>query len=118
MPFQHMPRDEYGTISIDKDNKEIPTAIMLGNSKPLSLKKTVEYIWTGAVVQALECLFSMDKTKKMQMAQYQIFVSRLWSEISRKTGYLNLVNYNNSGNNEEIFDELQKKGLLEEKIFV
>ena len=99
-------------------NKEIPTAIMLGNSKPLSLKKTVEYIWTGAVVQALECLFSMDKTKKMQMAQYQIFVSRLWSEISRKTGYLNLVNYNNSGNNEEIFDELQKKGLLEEKIFV
>lgn len=111
-------RDEYGTISIDKDNKEIPTAIMLGNSKPLSLKKTVEYIWTGAVVQALECLFSMDKTKKMQMAQYQIFVSRLWSEISRKTGYLNLVNYNNSGNNEEIFDELQKKGLLEEKIFV
>lgn len=118
MPFQHMPRDEYGTISIDKDNKDIPTAIMLGNSKPLSLKKTVEYIWTGAVVQALECLFSMDKTKKMQMAQYQIFVSRLWSEISRKTGYLNLVNYNNSGNNEEIFDELQKKGLLEEKIFV
>lgn len=69
-------------------------------------------------LNGLECLFSMDKTKKMQMAQYQIFVSRLWSEISRKTGYLNLVNYNNSGNNEEIFDELQKKGLLEEKIFV
>lgn len=36
----------------------------------------------------------------------------------KQTGYLNLVNYNNSGNNEEIFDELQKKGLLEEKIFV
>lgn len=33
----------------------------------------------------------------MSMAQYQIYVSKLWSEICQKVGYMNIVDYDNFG---------------------
>lgn len=115
MPFLHMPRDEYGTMNMDGGHAvDIPSGLTIGDTAPPSLKQTFDSVWPGAVTSALDILFAQNKPEKMQMAQYQIFVSKLWSEISRNMGYINLVDFETDGNVKEIFYELQKQGLLRE----
>lgn len=115
MPFQHIPRDEYKTMAIEQDDATIPSGIVIGEVASPSLKETFDSIWPEAVERALGYLFSQTKQEKLYMAQYQILVSNLWSEITKKIGYMNLVNYNNEGDNEKIFRELQHQGLIKEK---
>ena len=115
MPFQRMPRDPYGTMDTGKDSGNLPSAIPVGDMTAPSLKETFELIWPDAVDRALECLFTQDKKEKAQMARYQIYVSKLWSEISRKVGYLNLIHYSREGSNKEIFEEFLSRGLIKEK---
>lgn len=115
MPFLRMPRDEDGTLNTDGGNGiDISSGINIGKILPPSLKQTFDVVWPDAVMQALEVLFRQTNAEKMQMAQYQRYVSRLWSEISKKTGYINLVNFDNTGSVKVILEELQKKGLIEE----
>ena len=117
MPFLQMPRDEYGTMNIEEGGTaDLPSSLNIGQITAPSMRKTFNEIWPGAVLQALHCLFTQDKMKKLQMAQYQIYVSRLWSEVSRKLGYMNLVQIDIGKNLVEIFDELKEYKLIKERL--
>lgn len=107
LPFLHMPRDEYGTLSINVEEEvNIPSGVTIGNVMLPSVKETFEQIWPDAVKKALEILFKQNRTEKMSMAQYQIYVSKLWSEICQKVGYMNIVDYDNFGDIKNIFYDL------------
>ena len=107
LPFLHMPRDEYGTLSINVEEEvNIPSGVTIGNVMLPSVKETFEQIWPDAVKKALEILFKQNRTEKMSMAQYQIYVSKLWSEICQKVGYMNIVDYDNFGDIKSIFYDL------------
>ena len=113
MPFLRMPRDKYGEMKINMGSlKDIPSAMSIGEIEPPSMEQTLNSIWPEGVVNALKCLLTQDKEKKMQMAQYQIFVSRLWSEICRKVGYTNIVDIDSTGDVREIYNILQESGLI------
>ena len=115
MPFLHMPRDEHGTMNIDEGGMaDLPSSLNIGEITAPSMRKTFNEVWPGAVLQALEFLFEQNKAKKLQMAQYQIYVSKLWSRISREMGYMNLVNFDTEGNAKQVLYEFQKHGLLKE----
>ena len=51
----------------------------------------------------------------MSMAQYQIYVSKLWSEICQKVGYMNIVDYDNFGDIKNIFYDLEKRHLIKKR---
>ncbi len=113
MPFLHMPRDEYGTMNIDGgDVAGLPSSLNIGQTTAPSMSKTFNEIWPGAVLKALESLFEQNKAKKLQMAQYQINVSRLWSEISRKLGYMNFVQISTDEDTYKIFNKLKEYKLI------
>lgn len=115
MPFLRMQRDEYGTMNIDeKIVTDIPSGLNIGEAVPPSMRRTFDEVWPDAVLQALEYLFTQDKIEKMRMAQYQVYVSKLWSEVSRRMGYINLVDYDAKGDVKEVLYELQKLGWLKE----
>ena len=116
LPFLHMPRDEYGTLSINVEEEvNIPSGVTIGNVMLPSLKETFEQIWPDAVKKALEILFKQNRTEKMSMAQYQIYVSKLWSEICQKVGYMNIVDYDNFGDIKSIFYDLEKRHLIKKE---
>lgn len=79
------------------------------------IKETFEQIWPDAVKKALEILFKQNRTEKMSMAQYQIYVSKLWSEICQKVGYMNIVDYDNFGDIKSIFYDLEKRHLIKKE---
>ena len=72
--------------------------------------RAANYMW-----QALEILFKQNRTEKMSMAQYQIYVSKLWSEICQKVGYMNIVDYDNFGDIKSIFYDLEKRHLIKKE---
>lgn len=114
MPFLHMPRDEHGTMNIDEgDTVDFPSSLNIGQMTAPSVRKTFDNIWPEAVLCALHCLITQDKIKKLQMTQYQIYVSKLWSEISRKLGYMNFVETDIGENILQIFNELKEHKLIE-----
>lgn len=116
IPFLHMPRDEYGTLSINVEEEvNIPSGVTIGNVMLPSVKETFEQIWPDAVKKALEILFKQNRTEKMSMAQYQIYVSKLWSEICQKVGYMNIVDYDNFGDIKSIFYDLEKRHLIKKE---
>ena len=78
-------------------------------------EETFEQIWPDAVKKALEILFKQNRTEKMSMAQYQIYVSKLWSEICQKVGYMNIVDYDNFGDIKSIFYDLEKRHLIKKE---
>lgn len=113
---QGMPRDEYGTLSINVEEEvNIPSGVTIGNVMLPSVKETFEQIWPDAVKKALEILFKQNRTEKMSMAQYQIYVSKLWSEICQKVGYMNIVDYDNFGDIKSIFYDLEKRHLIKKE---
>lgn len=70
IPFLHMPRDEYGTLSINVEEEvNIPSGVTIGNVMLPSVKETFEQIWPDAVKKALEILFKQNRTEKMSMAR-------------------------------------------------
>lgn len=100
-------------ISVKK--KYIPSGVTIGNVMLPSVKETFEQIWPDAVKKALEILFKQNRTEKMSMAQYQIYVSKLWSEICQKVGYMNIVDYDNFGDIKSIFYDLEKRHLIKKE---
>ena len=65
LPFLHMPRDEYGTLSINVEEEvNIPSGVTIGNVMLPSVKETFEQIWPDAVKKALEILFKQNRTEK------------------------------------------------------
>ena len=112
----HDRRDEYGTLSINVEEEvNIPSGVTIGNVMLPSVKETFEQIWPDAVKKALEILFKQNRTEKMSMAQYQIYVSKLWSEICQKVGYMNIVDYDNFGDIKSIFYDLEKRHLIKKE---
>lgn len=93
---------------------EMP-GVTIGNVMLPSVKETFEQIWPDAVKKALEILFKQNRTEKMSMAQYQIYVSKLWSEICQKVGYMNIVDYDNFGDIKNIFYDLEKRHLIKKE---
>ena len=106
----------YGTLSINVEEEvNIPSGVTIGNVMLPSVKETFEQIWPDAVKKALEILFKQNRTEKMSMAQYQIYVSKLWSEICQKVGYMNIVDYDNFGDIKSIFYDLEKRHLIKKE---
>lgn len=113
---RNIERDEYGTLSINVEEEvNIPSGVTIGNVMLPSVKETFEQIWPDAVKKALEILFKQNRTEKMSMAQYQIYVSKLWSEICQKVGYMNIVDYDNFGDIKNIFYDLEKRHLIKKE---
>lgn len=105
-----------GTLSINVEEEvNIPSGVTIGNVMLPSVKETFEQIWPDAVKKALEILFKQNRTEKMSMAQYQIYVSKLWSEICQKVGYMNIVDYDNFGDIKNIFYDLEKRHLIKKE---
>lgn len=103
-------------ISINVEEEvNIPSGVTIGNVMLPSVKETFEQIWPDAVKKALEILFKQNRTEKMSMAQYQIYVSKLWSEICQKVGYMNIVDYDNFGDIKSIFYDLEKRHLIKKE---
>lgn len=103
-------------ISINVEEEvNIPSGVTIGNVMLPSVKETFEQIWPDAVKKALEILFKQNRTEKMSMAQYQIYVSKLWSEICQKVGYMNIVDYDNFGDIKNIFYDLEKRHLIKKE---
>lgn len=98
-----------------KGEVNIPSGVTIGNVMLPSVKETFEQIWPDAVKKALEILFKQNRTEKMSMAQYQIYVSKLWSEICQKVGYMNIVDYDNFGDIKSIFYDLEKRHLIKKE---
>ena len=99
----------------DQYDANIPSGVTIGNVMLPSVKETFEQIWPDAVKKALEILFKQNRTEKMSMAQYQIYVSKLWSEICQKVGYMNIVDYDNFGDIKSIFYDLEKRHLIKKE---
>lgn len=103
-------------VSINVEEEvNIPSGVTIGNVMLPSVKETFEQIWPDAVKKALEILFKQNRTEKMSMAQYQIYVSKLWSEICQKVGYMNIVDYDNFGDIKSIFYDLEKRHLIKKE---
>ena len=103
-------------LSINVEEEvNIPSGVTIGNVMLPSVKETFEQIWPDAVKKALEILFKQNRTEKMSMAQYQIYVSKLWSEICQKVGYMNIVDYDNFGDIKSIFYDLEKRHLIKKE---
>lgn len=98
-----------------EEEVNIPSGVTIGNVMLPSVKETFEQIWPDAVKKALEILFKQNRTEKMSMAQYQIYVSKLWSEICQKVGYMNIVDYDNFGDIKNIFYDLEKRHLIKKE---
>lgn len=98
-----------------EEEVNIPSGVTIGNVMLPSVKETFEQIWPDAVKKALEILFKQNRTEKMSMAQYQIYVSKLWSEICQKVGYMNIVDYDNFGDIKSIFYDLEKRHLIKKE---
>lgn len=113
------PSDRHATVESISINVEeevnIPSGVTIGNVMLPSVKETFEQIWPDAVKKALEILFKQNRTEKMSMAQYQIYVSKLWSEICQKVGYMNIVDYDNFGDIKSIFYDLEKRHLIKKE---
>lgn len=101
--------------NVDAEEVNIPSGVTIGNVMLPSVKETFEQIWPDAVKKALEILFKQNRTEKMSMAQYQIYVSKLWSEICQKVGYMNIVDYDNFGDIKSIFYDLEKRHLIKKE---
>lgn len=119
LPIQNRPtigNNTNGTLSINVEEEvNIPSGVTIGNVMLPSVKETFEQIWPDAVKKALEILFKQNRTEKMSMAQYQIYVSKLWSEICQKVGYMNIVDYDNFGDIKNIFYDLEKRHLIKKE---
>lgn len=114
------PNIQLFELDIDKESNveeevNIPSGVTIGNVMLPSVKETFEQIWPDAVKKALEILFKQNRTEKMSMAQYQIYVSKLWSEICQKVGYMNIVDYDNFGDIKSIFYDLEKRHLIKKE---
>ena len=106
------PNIQLFELDIDKESN---IGVTIGNVMLPSVKETFEQIWPDAVKKALEILFKQNRTEKMSMAQYQIYVSKLWSEICQKVGYMNIVDYDNFGDIKSIFYDLEKRHLIKKE---
>lgn len=108
LPFARIPRNANNTLQFEQGAPElkIPSGIVLTESEAPSVSQTFDRIWTGAVIKALDNLFAQDTVKKRMDGQYQIFVSRLWSEICQKVGYANPVLYESVGDVKSMYDEI------------
>lgn len=110
--FEILERDE-----IDYEIKIVNLQKMAEREKVDTLSKIredfSEYVFHTE--EALEILFKQNRTEKMSMAQYQIYVSKLWSEICQKVGYMNIVDYDNFGDIKNIFYDLEKRHLIKKE---
>lgn len=111
LPFAKIPRNANNTLQFENGDAElnIPSGIVLSGTEAPSVSQTFSRIWTGAVVKALDELFSQDITKKRMDGQYQIFVSRLWSDICQRVGYAKLVQYESVGDVKAVYDNIINK---------
>ena len=111
LPFIELPRDSNNLLSFDSNNEalKIPTATVIGSSVAPSILNTFEEIWINAVKRAIVELNNQDRNSKLSNVQSQIFVSRLWSDICKKIGYTNQVEYHKVGDTKKIHENLMKK---------
>ena len=98
-------------LSFDSNNEalKIPTATVIGSSVAPSILNTFEEIWINAVKRAIVELNNQDRDSKLSNVQSQIFVSRLWSDICKKIGYTNQVEYHKVGDTKKIHENIMKK---------
>ena len=110
MPFIRIPRNANQTLQFENREEElkIPSAMLIGEQEGPSVFQTFDEIWTGAVERAVEELFHQDAHQKRTSGQYQIFVSRLWSQVCQKVGYAHFVRYDETGNVMELYRKLQE----------
>lgn len=111
LPFIELPRDSNNLLSFDSNNEalKIPTATVIGSSVAPSILNTFEEIWINAVKRAIVELNNQDRDSKLSNVQSQIFVSRLWSDICKKIGYTNQVEYHKVGDTKKIHENIMKK---------
>ncbi|HAU87839.1 MAG TPA: thiazolinyl imide reductase [Lachnospiraceae bacterium] len=114
MPFLRIPRNQNETMELERlgDEMKIPSGIIIGKGTAPTIVETFEEVWTGGVSRALEELMGQGRNKKMQMAQFQIFISRLWSEVCQAVGYSEFVSYDSTGNvlsTHKALEELNQK---------
>ena len=115
--FSHTPQVWIDCQIVDEiDSEDQEKGLMISwDTRKGAIKETFEQIWPDAVKKALEILFKQNRTEKMSMAQYQIYVSKLWSEICQKVGYMNIVDYDNFGDIKSIFYDLEKRHLIKKE---
>lgn len=111
LPFIELPRDSNNLLNFnnDNDNLKIPTAVVLNNRLLPSIFNTFEEIWIKAVERAIRELKKQDECSKMSNIQSQIFVSRLWSDISQKIGYTNQIEYSKVEDTSKIHENIINK---------
>ena len=112
LPFLQIPRSKEGSLdSIFKsEESQIPSAQIVGSPVAPNMAQTLHEVWAKGIIRALNELTSQGHSEKRQSAQFQILVSRLWSEVSRKVGYSRSVSYGGQPPIVRIFQEFQKWG--------
>lgn len=114
LPFLRIPRNQEKSFDLLFKNEElqIPSALIIGSEAAPNMEETFNVIWARGIKKALETLISQSKSDKIQSAQFQIFISRLWSEVSRKVGYSSFVSYGEQPSVVTNYREFRKWGIL------
>lgn len=89
--------------------QDFPTAVVFDTLVSKSIKDTVENEWVSAAKIAIKKAIEQDETEKYKFSQFQIFVSELWSDVSKEIGYTNLKNININKNSMFITNDLINK---------
>lgn len=109
MPFLNIPRDTSNSIELKECGtiQNIPSSIVIGNGIAPNMYETFVDIWPNAIICAINELYEQDKAKKIHMAQFQIYISRLWSEICKKIGYYKTITYEPTDDVNDIYLDIK-----------
>lgn len=108
LPFLRMPRgsDDSFELNTGIEALNIPSAKIIGQTEGSDMEQTFHTVLKDAVDVSLNKLMSQTAGEKIREAQFQIMVSRLWSEICQSIGYSQFVDYDKIEKVEEIYKEL------------
>lgn len=95
LPFLTMPRDNDNSFNLREgiDKINIPLSTIIGPSEGTNMEEAFNEILIGGVEVALNKLILQTNLEKIKDAQFQIMISRLWSEVCQVIGYSQFVNY-------------------------
>lgn len=117
IPFLEIPRDINNFLFSNGDKNlemRIPSAVTVDFNNAPSIEETFNDIWIDAVQTSLKTLDSQTKNDKLVQAQFQVLVSRLWSDISSIIGYTDLLVFEENENTQLLNDSIMKNFVYNE----
>lgn len=85
---------------------DFPTSIIFDCNNTNSIRETVEVEWVNAAERAMKKTLKQETSEKHAFLQFQLFISELWSNVSKEIGYTNIKDLNINKNSMDITNNL------------